>query len=291
MIFRKINIDSFEKINPFLQKQSSMSCDFSFGILYIWKDYFNYQYSIVDDCLFIKEGQNDECSFFVPLCNDLNKGLEILKNYCLNNNIVLKLSCVPDLFIEQVEQFFNKKSVEQDIWKDYIYDIKLMASYSGKIMQKKRNHYNKFLNNYPIYSYEIIDESNLDDVCKFYNEKCIEENKESDLFNYEKDNMNNLFKNYHNLPFIGIILKVENEIVGYTIGEIINETLVVHVEKANKDYDGSYPTIQKLFSCYCLNKYPNLKIINREDDAGDEGLKKSKLSYKPIGYVRKYSIE
>ena len=90
----------------------------------------------------------------------------------------------------------------------------------------------------------------------FYNNKCLSEIKDSSLFVYEKDNMNDILTNYNVLPFIGIALKVNNEVIGYTIGEIVNETLMVHVEKADKDHDGAYPTIQKLFSCYCLNKYP-----------------------------------
>ena len=129
------------------------------------------------------------------------------------------------------------------------------------------------------------------DIKDFYNNKCLSEIKDSTLFIYEKDNMNDILTNYNDLPFVGITLKVNNEVIGYTIGEIVNETLMVHVEKADKYYEGSFPTIQKLFSCYCLNKYPYLKIVNREDDAGVEGLRKAKLSYHPEILLEKYYAE
>jgi hypothetical protein len=41
-----------------------------------------------------------------------------------------------------------------------------------------------------------------------------------------------------NLGFTVGLIKIENEIIGFCIGEIINDTLFVHVEKANAKYDG-----------------------------------------------------
>ena len=87
-----------------------------------------------------------------------------------------------------------------------------------------------------------------------------------------------------------MLLKSDNEVIAFTIGEIVDDVLMVHIEKANREYDGSFPTIQKLFATYCLENY-NIKFINREDDAGDEGLRKSKLSYKPINLIKKYRFE
>ena len=35
------------------------------------------------------------------------------------------------------------------------------------------------------------------------------------------------------------------------------------------------------------NRY---QIVNREQDLGDEGLRKSKLSYQPIDFMKKYTV-
>lgn len=290
MNFRNIEPNSYEEIKDFLFNQNSKICEYSFGILYIWKDYFNFKYAIYKDYLFIKEDSEDEISFLLPIGNDLIKGLNILIEYCENNNIDLILDCVPEIYKEKVNKFLKTNPIDLNIWSDYLYDAIKMSSYSGKTMSKKRTHFNNFIKKHPNYKVEIIDKNNIEEVKLFYDQLKMNNNKDYDLFKYEENNLHRVFNNYFELPFIGMLLKNDNEVIAFTIGEIVNDVLMVHIEKANREFDGSFPAIQKLFATYCLENY-NIKFINREDDAGDEGLRKSKLSYKPIYLIKKYRFE
>ena len=42
---------------------------------------------------------------------------------------------------------------------------------------------------------------------------------------------------------------------------------------------------------FLLSEFPEVKLVNREDDLGQEGLRHAKMSYNPCGFARKYLVE
>ena len=60
--------------------------------------------------------------------------------------------------------------------------------------------------------------------------------------------------------------------------------LVVHFEKGRPGYKGVYQAINQLF---LADAGPGYTLVNREQDLGDDGLRQSKLSYNPVGFLRK----
>ena len=81
---------------------------------------------------------------------------------------------------------------------------------------------------------------------------------------------------------------MDDKCVGYTLGEMLNnETVVIHIEKAHIDYEGSYQAVNNLFLKNCCE---TAIFINREQDLGISGLRKAKESYKPHYMVKKSII-
>jgi len=62
----------------------------------------------------------------------------------------------------------------------------------------------------------------------------------------------------------------------------------VHIEKANPDIPGLYAVINRLF---CEKYWSAIPFINREQDLGEDGLRKAKLSYHPHRLVEKFRVE
>jgi len=74
----------------------------------------------------------------------------------------------------------------------------------------------------------------------------------------------------------------------YTIAEKLSEdTIVIHFEKGNAAYKGVYQAINQMFLEHTGD---NLKTVNREQDLGDAGLRKAKLSYNPSDFIKKYRV-
>jgi hypothetical protein len=73
----------------------------------------------------------------------------------------------------------------------------------------------------------------------------------------------------------GAIL-VDQIIVAYTVAEkLTDDTVLIHYEKGCPDHKGAHLT-------------EDFKWVNREQDLGEEGLRKAKLSYNPVDFLRKY---
>jgi RimJ/RimL family protein N-acetyltransferase len=97
-----------------------------------------------------------------------------------------------------------------------------------------------------------------------------------------------LLECFDDLNLQGGLMELHGEIIGLTLGSLAGETFVIHIEKALVEYDGIYPTIAQAFAQAIAPL--GIRFINREDDAGDCGLRKSKLQYNPMHILDKYTI-
>ncbi len=91
-----------------------------------------------------------------------------------------------------------------------------------------------------------------------------------------------------NREFARLLLRSQGRVVAFTMGSLINgETVDVHFEKAYSDIQGAYPIINREFARWVRTHHPDVRWLNREDDMGLEGLRRSKLSYYPDRMVEK----
>lgn len=293
--FHPVTHEAMEKIFPYLMLEQGRTTDFSYAGLLMWVDYFNYSYAIAEDTLFIKgtvENNTDIPAFSLPIGKlPLSESLEMIRKYCRKEGIKAELSAVPEYAIANFIELGITDIEELEDWGDYLYDAKMLSSLSGKKMGKKRNHVNKFDSLYPSAKIVPLNKENVDKAISFMKiveeegdsvPMAIEERKEtSKLLSYLKEGDANLE---------GALLMVGEEVAAFTIGDVKRDTLFVHVEKACRKFEGSYEKINKEFASLMCEKHPEIKFINREDDSGDEGLRKAKQSYHPVEILRKYNI-
>jgi hypothetical protein len=88
-------------------------------------------------------------------------------------------------------------------------------------------------------------------------------------------------------PLGGAIMVAES-IVAYTVAEALTaDTLLIHFEKGDTEYKGAYQAVNQMFLAH---EARNVSYVNREQDLNDEGLRKAKLSYHPVDFLRKYRV-
>ena len=100
-----------------------------------------------------------------------------------------------------------------------------------------------------------------------------------------------MLDNLSRYPFEGAVLSTPTDgIVAFTIGEVLTDTLHVHIEKMNHKIPGAGETVNKLFAEMMTQRNPEILYINRQEDVGDPGLRYAKESYHPLTLLHKYNV-
>ena len=272
MDYKKLTFNELQVLKNFLNIKNLEACDYTIGGIYMWIDYYNYEYYYDSECFIIKTN----VGYLYPLGN-VKKGIELIKKE--TNTITV----VPENELNKIN--YKEKEVLTD-YKDYVYDAFDLAYLENHKYIKKRDQIKHFLTMYPNYSIELISKDNIKDILSEFDNLI---HITDEISREEVKSTLMVLNNYDKFNFIGLLVKVDNKVIAFTIGEILFDTLQVHIEKANKEYKGIYQFINMEFSKYALENY-NIKYINRQDDSGNTGLRQAKSSYYPIKYIKKYIV-
>lgn len=289
--FRKKELEDKDLISGYFWKYPSRSCERTFTNSYLWKRFYPVTFAIVEDVLVFKNERKDGLAFSFPAGapENIKKAIEVLDQYSKERGSKLRFYHVtPENFAMLEEWYPGRFQIEynEDV-ADYIYESEKLATLAGKKLHAKRNHINKFKQTYEgRWSYETITRDNIEEcfqmALKWRNENGCEDDEEK---NAEICVTLNSLRLYKELELVGGLLRLDGEIIAFTIGEpICEDTFVVHIEKAFANIQGAYPMINQQFVEHECMKY---KYINREEDTGSEGLRKAKRSYRPVFMVEK----
>lgn len=283
--FRPITLEARQEILPFTLSAKAPICDLSFANLYGWSLKYSTSYAIAGDHLFIRfsSPHRSHPAYLLPLSRSgacITSSLELLKDEAKQGGYPLVVMGITALCREHLEAICPETFtfLEDEGAADYIYLREKLVTLSGKSLQSKRNHINKFEKLYPDYVYEPLSEANLPE-CLRMEELWLDQHGAEEDEEQEREVIQRLLKDFSALQLSGGLLRVGGEVVAFTLGSPINaDTFDVHIEKANRDYEGAYTMINRCFSASIPEQYT---YINREEDLGIEGLRKAKLSYKP----------
>lgn len=292
----EISIDDKDVFDQFFRMTNLQISELNFTNLFIWRDYYKIKYSIVNNFLCIISVMEDKEPFcFFPIgdynnSEDLKATIYLIKEYFFEMGWKFQICRVLAQQISILEDLdFGFKAKEDRDNFDYIYSVQKLSTLSGKKLDAKRNHINKFKKLHT-FKYEEISDENISDCIDIVERWCLERNysENPSLIAERKANFD-LLKNFDSLRVKGAIIKVDGRSEAFTVGEQLNSnTVVIHIEKANSEIHGLYPLVNQQF---LANRWKDIEFVNREQDLGLEGLRKAKLSYNPVSLLEKFTVE
>ncbi|MGL5641737.1 MAG: DUF2156 domain-containing protein, partial [Paraclostridium sp.] len=166
MIFKEIDINSYEELRPFFNSVDYEACEYCFTTLYMWRDMYKTSYYVEDDfAIIVGEYEGDRFSV-LPLAkkDKIHKALAFMLDYFKNEDHQIYLRAVTKEVVELLQTDYpgKFKYIEERDYFDYVYDAEALRTLKGRKNQKKRNHLNYFLKEYEgRFEYRKLDENDF----------------------------------------------------------------------------------------------------------------------------------
>ncbi len=292
MEFRILQLSDREWVQSALDQSEFMGCEYSFANNLAWRR--------SADTRCVRLGEFYLCASFdtedgVPVFyypageGNVREAFSFMAEKALSMNVPLAVVGVTEEKLQLLSQLYEGEFTSEPYEDgfDYIYETKDIITLPGKRFHKKKNHLSQFERMYPQAVFSEMTEDDFDDCiamsAAFYNEKHGYTDKSSVA---EQFAIHIYFSHFHELGLKGGVLRVDGNLVGFSIGERLrNDAFVTHIEKADIAYKGAYAALTHYFTKYFAADY---KYINREEDLGIEGLRRAKQSWQPAFLLRKY---
>lgn len=283
LAFQPIRITDQELFQQY-QPQGCRICDQSFTSLFCWQDFYHTQWAVVEDrlvvsCQIYGEGRRG----YMILPDLRTERLPALLQLLQEDSGTVPLTLInlseedlPWLQEHQPGQWGFDHNRDYD---DYLYETVQFQTYKGKKLAAKRNHVNKFVKSYD-YSYEPLSEQWFEACLQLEQLWQDAKGTSSEQQVAEQAVIRKAFQHFDALHLLGGVLLSAGVPIAFTYGSPLNrETFDIHIEKADTSFEGGYPMMAQLFAQHLPANY---RYINREEDLGLPGLRKSKESYHPI---------
>ncbi len=287
--FKPLTLQDYEVVSHYLAYEKALLCDTIPGTIFMWREYFHTEFCIDAETLYFRITYPDGMvAYSVPCGKDFSKStLDKLVQHAQEQGTPLVFSPVAREQIPLLEESFTIRAIHpmRDGF-DYVYDINRMQTFPGKKLHGQRNFLNRFNKLYPEAQVAPISSENLDLCKKFLQAYGMRELSQSATA--ELSSVWEVLDNYDLYNLLGTCILVEGAVIAFAIGSRRGHMLFEHIEKASRDYPGAYQKIASEFAK--MYATPEITLVNREDDMGNESLRTSKLAYQPVELLGKYVI-
>ena len=284
MQFSPITLEHFEVWKSYWTRAKFRTADTTFVNLFGWALAYGLECSESHNLFWIRKTKGATPTLWMPIGNTENvnwdEALSQFEPGTQFERIPLPLAQSIKESSTRVKDFTPTR--DQD---EYLYEREALAKFEGRKLHKKRSHLNAYERLYGVDYRNLTKEDApiiLDLSATWL--KDSPEDASLELEHSAIERMLGLWALDDSIRAGGLF--VDGKLVAYDFGSAIDaENFVVHIEKGLPEYRGVYPTIVKNFAEFGIPE--SFRFINREQDLGDEGLRYSKMTYQPSGFIEK----
>ncbi|MDR2393059.1 MAG: phosphatidylglycerol lysyltransferase domain-containing protein [Treponema sp.] len=253
--------------------------EYTFANLYLFRKRYQYHIALHKHSLIIS-GEREGKRFFMSPCEvpEQEVVMELFKTHDYWKGIPQSVLTANQ---DRLLQWGIEITEDRDNF-DYLYLRTDLAQLPGKKYHKKRNLVNAFRNAYtheeqPL-SVELLPQAMM------VLERWRQDKGEDGDYHAAKE----VLELFTLLGMQGSIYYINGQPAAWCLGEALAQGRIfgIHFEKAIDAYKGIYQFMNQTFAASLSEHYT---YINREQDLGDEGLRQAKMTYRPWGFVRKYT--
>lgn len=302
--FREIQLSDKQQIDSFLRRAAAPICDYTFVNIYAWQAVYQTLWAEVDGALVVRFLIDGEHGYMIVGAEDYARVLTTL--YAETQRVGERLRMV-GMSNEDAEHFRAWAETNGGMerfamcdnpdYRDYIYSVEDLSTLAGRKYQPKRNHINKFESKYEYEFRELTPQYFQECLClecRWQLRKAVMDNPDMAKEHECKDTAEKIairraFDAYEELGLYGGVLLVDGHVAAFTYGSrMSDDTFCTHIEKADATLDGIFPMINRSFARALAER--GYRWVNREEDMGLEGLRRSKHSFYPVRLQEKISV-
>lgn len=290
--FQKITKEDKNIFDNFLRLTQHENSSLNFTNFYMWRKFYDTHWAVKDNVLYVVLKNQ----LLQPFCAEekiddaIHDAIKIYRDDFSSENI---FHIAEENFVERLKNF---SGAEFEFFSDrnradYVYNTEDLIKLAGRKFHRKKNHLNSFNKCYPHAEYISLETQDAINLCidcmhDWYNIRDLEQYP---ALKFERDAILDLFADFKYFDVKGGAILIDGKAEAFAIGEQITpEMSVVHIEKGDTDFNGIYAAINQKFAA---NEWSEMKFINREEDLGIEGIRKTKEAYRPVKMIEKFEVK
>ena len=288
--FAPIESEHRTLVTDFLARHPQPLSDYSVASLYVWSSVFHYHYAVVepDTLLLCARVDRDPQprllqplgQFSEPLQQTLLAHARKLPTPLVIESVSAEFLVRHPAFAAHFHVVANRDSA------NYVYQTEDLAALAGGRYAKKRNLVQQATR---LYAWRI------EPLGPQHSKECLEVGddiaaKRTTLtLQQESQALATAIRKFGALGLHGLLLHIDDQPAAFSICDRLNPTTaLVLFERALRDKKGLYQVINQETARAIAAQ--GLTFINREEDLGDPGLRRAKLSYHPARLEPKHTL-